>query len=148
MGFVRVVGGYVVAVLALGFAATVLSSVMVLAMLEAVGADIGTGQAMSQIGDDLAGFGPLYSALIALALAVAFIAAALVTRVLRPLRPIVFVVAGAVAMGVMLTLMEQVFFGVQMVAGARTTAGFLAQVGAGAAAGLIYAMLTPGPKRS
>lgn len=148
MGFVRVATGYVVSVVALGVAATVLSSVMVLAMLEAVGADIGAGQAMSQIGYDLAGFAPLYSALIAVALAAAFIAAALVTRVLRPLRPVVFAVAGAVAMGVMLTLMEQVFFGVQLVAGARTTAGFLAQMGAGAAAGLIYAVLTPGPKRS
>jgi hypothetical protein len=93
MGFVRVVGGYVVAVIALGFAATVLSSVMVLAMLETVGAEIGAGQAMSQIGDDLAGFGPLYSALIALALAVAFMGAALVTRVLRPLRLVIFTMA-------------------------------------------------------
>jgi hypothetical protein len=148
MGFVRVVGGYVVAVVMLGVAATVLSSVMVLAMLETVGAEIDAGQAMGQISDDLAGFGPLYSALIALALAVAFIAAALVTRLVRPLRAVIFTVAGAVAMGVMLTLMEQVFFGVQLVAGARTTAGFLAQVGAGAAAGLIYAVLTPAPKRS
>ena len=87
------------------------------------------------------------SAFIALALAIAFAAAAGVTRLLKGLRPLVFAAAGAVAMAVMLTLMEQVFFGIQMVAGARTLPGFLLQVGAGALAGLAYAVLTPGPVR-
>lgn len=148
MGVLKAVRGWIITAVLLGVAATVLSSVMVLAMLVTVGADIGPGEALDHIGFDLAGFGPLYSALIAAALAAAFIAAAMVTRLVKPLRPAVFAAAGAIAMAVMLTLMDQVFFGVQLVAGARTMAGFLAQTGAGAAAGLIYAALTPAPKRS
>lgn len=148
MGVLKAVRGWIITVILLGVTATVLSSIMVLAMLETVGADIGPGEALGQIGFDLAGFGPLYSALIAAALAAAFIAAAVVTRLVRPLRPVIFAAAGAIAIAVMLTLMEQVFFGVQLVAGARTMAGFLAQTGAGFVAGLIYAALTPAPKRA
>ncbi|MEQ8404141.1 MAG: hypothetical protein RKE49_03510 [Oceanicaulis sp.] len=147
MGVLRAVGGWVLASVLLGVAATILSSVMVLAMLDAVGAELGASHVMIQIGDDLAGFGPIYSAFIALALAIAFAAAAGVTRLIKGLRPVIFAVAGAVAMAVMLTLMEQVFFGVQMVAGARTLPGFLLQTGAGALAGLAYAALTPAPHR-
>jgi len=148
MGFVKALGGYAAATVLLGLTATLLSSVMVLAMLHEIGARFDAAEALAMIGEDLAGFGPLYSGLIAVALAVAFLAAAAVTRLARPLRPVIFAVAGGTAMAVMLTLMEQVFFGVQMVAGARTLAGFLAQVFAGAAAGLVFAALTPAPKRA
>jgi hypothetical protein len=145
MGVVKAIGGWLAAAVLLAVSATVLSSAMVLAMLAEVDAPLGAGDMADMIAADLAGFGPLYGALIAVALAVAFAAGALVTRVLKSLRPAVFAVAGAAAMAVMLTLMEQVFFGVQMVAGARTLPGFLLQVGAGGAAGLVYAALTPTP---
>jgi hypothetical protein len=147
MGVVKAIGGWLVAAAFLAVSATALSSAMVLAMLTEVGAPLGAGDMARMIIDDLAGFGPLYGALIAVALAIAFLAAAVVTRAVRPLRPVVFAVAGAAAMAVMLTLMEQVFFGVQLVAGARTPPGFLMQAGAGAAAGLVFAALTPAPER-
>jgi len=146
MGVLKAIGGWLAAAAALALCATVLSSAMVLAMLAEVGAPLAAGDAAAMVGADLAGFGPLYGGLIAVALGLAFAAGAGVTRFLRPLRPVVFAVAGAAAMAVMLTLMEQVFFGVQMVAGARTLPGFLLQVGAGGAAGLVYAALTPAPK--
>ena len=145
MGFLRALGGYAVTAIGLGLVATLASSFMVLAMLDAVGAQIGAADAALLIGDDIAGFGWLYTIFIAAGLAVAFIAAALVTRLMRPLRPLIFTLAGGCAMAVMLVLMEQVFFGVQMVAGARTVAGFAIQVAAGALAGAIYAGLTPPP---
>ncbi|MFP4518612.1 MAG: hypothetical protein ACLFQ5_04070 [Oceanicaulis sp.] len=148
MGMVRAVGGWMAATVLLGLAATALSSVMVAAMLIEVGADLGAGDVAGLVAADLAGFGPLYGGLIAVALAIAFLAGAGVTRLLKPLRPLVFAAAGGVAMAVMLVLMEQVFFGVQMVAGARTLTGFLLQTAAGAAAGLVYAALTPPPRRA
>ena len=41
----------------------------------------------------------------------------------------------------LLVLMEQVFFGVPVIAGARSAAGFSAQVGLGALWGLVYAAI-------
>ncbi|MGJ3231433.1 MAG: hypothetical protein ACFE0P_06525 [Oceanicaulis sp.] len=145
MGVVKAFGGWFVASVFLALAGTVLSGAMVLAMLHEVGAEIGSQEITTLIMSDLTGFAPLYGAFIAAALAAAFLAGALVTRFIRPLRGLVFTLAGAVAMAVMLILMEQVFFGVQLIAGARTLPGFLLQVAAGGAAGFLYAALTPAP---
>lgn len=146
MGVVKAIGGWLAASVFLAVTGTVLSSAMVLAMLAETGASFAVGDIAFMIGEDLAGFGPLYGGLIAIALAAAFAVGGMVARFVRPLRVVVFAVAGAAAMTVMLALMEQVFFGVQMVAGARTPPGFLLQAGAGAAAGLVYAALTPAPR--
>jgi hypothetical protein len=46
----------------------------------------------------------------------------------------------------MLLAMEQVFFGVQLVAGARTLPGLVSQMIAGAIAGWAFVQLTPSPR--
>ncbi len=148
MGFFKVLGAFIAAVFVLTVLATVLQSVFVLAALSGVGARIGTGEAAGMILADLAGLAPLYGAFIALALLVAFLASALVHRVTPLPRTLVFAAAGLVAMGVMLLAMEQVFFGVQLIAGARTSAGFAAQILAGLLAGFTFAALTPGPRNN
>ena len=58
-------------------------------------------------------------------------------------RALVFAAAGLVCMLVMLTLMKEVFFGVQIIAGARSLPGFWTQAIAGALAGLAFTALTP-----
>ena len=147
MGFVRVLGGYLPAVIVLATLATVLQSAFVLAMLGDVGAQISLTDSFRMIAEDLAGLAPLYGVFIALALAIAFVGAGLVHRVTRLPRRLVFATAGAAAMAVMLFAMEQVFFGIQPIAGARTLDGFAAQAAAGFIAGFGFAALTPPPKR-
>jgi hypothetical protein len=147
MGVIKVIGGFIAAVFVLTVLATVLQSVFVLAALSGVGAQIGAGDAAGMIMADLAGLGPLYGAFIAIALLVAFLAGALVHRFTPAPRGLVFPVAGLAAMAVMLLAMEQVFFGVQLIAGARTTSGFAAQLLAGLVAGYAFSALTPAPKR-
>ncbi len=146
MGFIKVTGGFLAAVFVLTVLATVVQSLFVLAALSGVGAQIGAGAAAGMILADLAGLGPLYGAFIALALLAAFLAGAGLHRVTPLPRGLVFAAAGFVAMGVMLTAMEQVFFGVQLIAGARTFSGFAAQMIAGLVAGFAFAALTPPPR--
>ena len=148
MGFLKVLGGFIAAVFVLTVLATVLQSLFVLAALSGVGAQISAGEAAGMIAADLAGLGPLYGAFIAIALLVAFPAGALVHRITPLPRALVFAGAGLVAMAVMLAAMEQVFFGVQLIAGARTLSGFAAQMLAGLVAGYAFAALTPGPRRA
>lgn len=143
MGALKVLGGFIAAVFVLGVLGTVLQSLFVLAALSGVGADIAAGEAAGMILADLAGLGPLYSGFIAVALLAAFLAAALVHRLTALPRALVFAGAGLVAMAVMLLAMEQVFFGVQLIAGARTLSGFAAQMAAGLVAGYAFAALTP-----
>lgn len=92
-------------------------------------------------------FGTLYFIFIALGFLVAFIAGSVLLWVLKlrtqaVYRFIVFTVAGAVSMSVMLWAMKNVFFGTQMVAGARDATGFALQIFAGIIGGLVFARLT------
>ena len=142
----RVLGGFLAATLVLTALATVFQSAFVLLMLADVGAQFSADQAASMMVADLAGLGPLYGVIIAIGLVVAFLAAALVHRITPLPRALVFAGAGAVAIGIMLFAMEQVFFGVQLIAGARTGLGFIAQMVAGLIAGFAFAALTPDPR--
>jgi hypothetical protein len=96
---------------------------------------------ISWIVHDLIGLQPLYGGLTAVALLLGFLAAGLLARV-TGLRPIVFAVAGAVAIFVMFSLMKMQL-GTVGVFGARGTMGLAAQMGAGLIAGLLFALLTP-----
>ena len=148
MGFLRALGGYFVAVVVLAVVAVVFQSGFVLSMLGDVGAEIGPGALIRMMIDDLTGFAPLYGALIAIGLLVAFPVAALLHRLTKLHRTLVFAGAGGVCMLVMLLAMEQVFFGVQLVAGARTLTGLASQILAGVIAGWVFASITPPPRRS
>jgi hypothetical protein len=91
---------------------------------------------------DLAYLGSLYIFFVALGTLVAYLAGLLVYRIAGFGRPIVFAVAGAVAILVMLMLMKQAFFGIHLIAGARDGVGIGMQMGAGAIGGLVFAVLT------
>lgn len=142
LGLTRFLAGWVVAVLFTTALACVLQTQNVLARLGNIGADIGFGDRLAMTGYDLFRFGSLYIIFIAIGLLIAFLVGLLVFHVARFGRPIVFAVAGGVAMAVMLFAMKNLFFGVQLVAGARDMTGFLMQILAGVIGGLIFAGLT------
>jgi hypothetical protein len=146
MRFFTLMGSFLAAVVILTVLATLFQSLFVLAALSGVGAEIGIGDAVGMVIADIIGLGPIYAIFIAVALLAAFLASAVVTRIAPLPRALVFAGAGLVAMAVMLTAMEQVFFGIQPIAGARTLSGFAAQSLAGLIAGLAFAGLTPGPR--
>jgi len=147
MSFLRSVCAFFLAVIVMAVLGVVIQSVFVLIGLADVGASIRPGPALGMIGDDLRGLAPLYGVIIALGFLIAFLAAAFVGRVASLPRSWVFAGAGGVCMVVTLLAMQEVFFGVQVIAGARTTAGFLVQTAAGALAGALYARLTPERQR-
>ncbi len=86
---------------------------------------------------DVVNFGPLYVIFILIALLIAMGLAGLIARAMPKLALPLFMGAGAVAMAVMLWAMQQVFFGVPIVAGARDGFGLFLQMLAGAIGGLI-----------
>lgn len=148
MSFVRVVAGFLAAIVVVTILATVLQSSFVLLMLANVGAQFSVSEAASMVIADLIGLGPLYGVIMTIGLAVAFLAAALAHRLLPLPRVLAFAGAGAVAIAVMLIAMEQVFFGVQLIAGARSMLGFMSQMVAGGVAGFAFAALTPSGRQS
>ncbi|MEO1039906.1 MAG: hypothetical protein AAFX09_10190 [Pseudomonadota bacterium] len=145
MGWIRVIASYLAVTLATAVLATMVQTQFVISALKGVGAEVSLGDRLSMTLADLAGLAPLFGVILAIALGAAFLAAALAGRFAPIARTLVFAAAGAVAFGVMLFLMEQVFFGVQVIAGARFTFGFIAQMACGALAGALYARLTPPP---
>ncbi len=144
----RIILVFVTTIAVTAVLATALSTHFVLKGLREVGAEISFAMAADAVGRDLAGFAPLYAVILALGLAIALPAAAFAHRLTRLPRALVFAAAGAACLTVTLVLMEIVFFGVPVVAGARSAVGFAAQVGAGAVGGLLYASLTRGPMRT
>ncbi|WP_415811619.1 hypothetical protein [Litorimonas haliclonae] len=89
----------------------------------------------------------LYLGFVGLGLLIAFGVGSILLLILElrsraSYRFIVFSVAGAVSMGVMLWAMKNVFFGMQLVAGARDGTGIFLQILAGILGGLVFALLT------
>lgn len=142
MGWFRYPLGLIVATLFMTVLGVIIQTQFVLAALSDAGAVIGMTDRLTMTRDDLMGFGPLYAVFILIGFGIAFSASALLLRFVKLPRAIVYAVAGAVCMFVMLALMREVFFGVPVIAGARSLAGELAQTVCGAAAGWLYAALT------
>lgn len=86
---------------------------------------------------DLVGMLPLFGGLVSVALLIAFLAAGLLAR-FTGLRPIVFAVAGAVAIFVLFTALKMTL-GTVGVFGARGSIGLGLQMAAGLIAGLVFA---------
>lgn len=147
MARLRIPFAFAAAVVLMAIAGTVAQTQFVLSALKDIGAPITFSDRVAMTAADIAGFAPLYAALIAVGFLIAFSAAGLVLRRIRLPRAPVFAVAGAVCIAVMLVLMREVFFGIPLIAGARSTAGFLAQTACGALAGTAFALLLPAGRR-
>ena len=134
---------YVVSWLAAVITTTVLGVIFqtqnIITRLEGVGADISVGERLSMTAYDVMRLGSLYGIFIALALIIAFLAGGLVFRFAKFGRPVIYVVAGAIAMLVMLFSMREVFFGVPLIAGARSGIEIAMQMLAGGVGGYVFA---------
>jgi aldose sugar dehydrogenase len=147
---VRRLVGFVVAALVMIVLGSIAHSVMVQsAWADAVGMTEGApgaltiGDRVSWIVNDMIGMEtnvPPYGALTTIALLIAFLAAGLLARV-TGLRPIVFAVAGAIAIFVLFTALKA-SVGTVGVFGARGMLGLGLQMTAGLIAGFVFAQLT------
>lgn len=140
--FLRFLIGWLLGAVTTTAVGVALQTQNVIARLNDIGANIGFGQRLSMTAYDLVYLGSLYIIFVALGTLVAYLVGLLVFRVAGFGRPIVFAVAGAVAMLAMLMFMKQAFFGVHLIAGARDGLGIGMQMGAGVIGGLVFAALT------
>ncbi|MEX0645152.1 MAG: hypothetical protein WD076_07570 [Parvularculaceae bacterium] len=122
---------------------TLFHTQMVFARLADAGAALPLSVRLQGTVNDLLGLGPLYGAVIALGLAAGFSVAARLKRVLKPLAPIAYPLAGAAVIGLALYLMSVVYYSATPIAGARGVVGFSLQCLAGAIGGLVFAALLP-----
>jgi len=136
----RMVLGYILAVIVVLVIGAGAHAVFNQGDLAAIGGDFTIGDRLSWIAHDIVGMAPLYGAIMGVALLIGFIVAGIVAGFMQPLRSVVYIVAGAVAVGVALTVMGQLFE-ITPIASTRGMDGFIGQAVAGALAGLTYAMI-------
>ena len=140
--FLRFLIGWIFGAVTTAAVGVALQTQNVIARLNDIGANISLGQRLSMTVYDLAYLGSLYIVFVALGTLVAYLVGLLVYRVAGFGRPIVFAVAGAIAILAMLMFMKQAFFGIHLIAGARDGLGIGMQMAAGAIGGLVFAALT------
>jgi len=140
--FGKIILAFVISVVLATLLATLFSTQFVIAGLTQAGAEISLGERLNMTLYDLGHLGRLYGIFILIGLAIAFLAAALVYRFAKTKRALIYVVAGMACFVVMLYLMQAVFFGVPIIAGARSTMGLIFQVLAGGLGGYMFARLT------
>ncbi len=139
--------GYVLAVVITTALGAAFHTQMVIRALEQSGATVAPAERLAMTGGDIVGLAPQFGLVMALGLLGGFLIAAVLKRVLKPLAPIAYPLAGAVAVGVALTVMGMAFDGITPIAGARTTIGFGLQCLAGAVGGLVFSFFA-GRKRA
>lgn len=141
----RLLAAFVVATLLMTVAGTIAQTQFVLAALAEIGAPARFTDRLSMTIADLIGFAPLYGAIIAVGFLIAFCLTALATRFANLPRLPAFAIAGGFCIWLMLTLMQEVFFGIPLIAGTRTAMGEIVQILCGALAGSSFAILSSGP---
>lgn len=125
--------------------AAVLQTSFVLAGLHTAGADFTPAVVVTTIFRDLYGLAfkglfVSYLLLVAVGLAIALSVAALVRKWTAARGMIIYPLAAAVMMAVMLSLIKAVFFGITLYAGSRGAAGLAGQMFAGACGGVVFAL--------
>ncbi|PHQ59265.1 MAG: hypothetical protein COC03_06295 [Robiginitomaculum sp.] len=140
--FGKIVLVFILSVIIATLVASLFSTQFVIAALENSGAQVGWGDRLDMTLYDLGHLGLVYGIFISFGLLISFLAAALVHHFAKTKRPLIYVVAGMTCFVVMLYLMQAVFFGVPIIAGARSTLGLAFQASAGGIAGYVFAKLT------
>lgn len=141
MIWLRRIVAYFAAVATTAVLGCIASTHFVLRGLTELGVSIDFGKRLHAIGHDVLGMGPLLGVLVAFCFLIAYPVAALVVRFLPRLRTAGYSAAGAVAILVALYAMEAAL-ATMPIAGARTPMGLAAQGVAGAAGGLVFALLS------
>jgi len=142
MRYLRVFAAFLLAVIVTYAAASTFYTQQVLAQQAAFGAGYTPVQQGQAYLENLIGLAPAFGAVIAIALAVGFVVAALVKRVVRPLARIAYPVAGAAAVFTAIYLIENFAGGggVGAIGGARDGVGMALQALAGLAGGTVFAV--------
>lgn len=135
---------FVVAVAVSAALASLFSTHFVLDGLLDLGIRIGFGDRLYAYGHDVASMTPLFAAILAVAYLIAFPTAALAARWLPTQRTLIYAGAAATAVLVALVSMETLLT-IMPIAGARHWLGLMAQALAGAAGGLLFAILSRRP---
>ncbi|TNE59007.1 MAG: hypothetical protein EP340_03710 [Alphaproteobacteria bacterium] len=141
MGFLRTIIAFVIAAVIATFGMSVVSTHNVIANLAAMGHPVPSGDQLSMYLTDFIGFAPLAGIINALGLAVAFVVAGITIRFVWRAPAVGYPLAGGVAVWAELSLMHMQYEQT-LIAGARTTGGFIAMVAAGVLAGLAFFWLT------
>lgn len=144
---VNVILAYLASVIIATLLASIFSTQFVIAGLSEAGASVSMTERLSMTGYDFINMGKLYGIFIAIGLAIAFMAGKIVYHFAKTGRSMVYIVAGMTCFIVMLYLMKAVFFGVPIIAGARSALGLAFQALAGGVAGYAFAWLTRQQKR-
>ena len=138
----RLIIGWLLASIAAGLLSSLANSYVNLSGLTALGVEISLNMRAEQFIADYKGVGPILTLLIAIGMAIALSVAGIIRLKIKPLRAIVYMLAGSASMLVMFTLMEQAFFGTPIIQGARTASGLAMQALCGAMGGLVFAGVT------
>jgi hypothetical protein len=143
MAVIRTILAYLLSVIVTYILASSFYTQQVIAKMSAVGAEY---SAQQQIDTYMANFAGLWQlgAMIAVAFLTAFAAAFAVKRVVKPLAPVAYPIAGAAAILVMLSAIEQVLGGgAGVIGGARDAVGLSLQAFAGLLGGAVFALTRP-----
>jgi hypothetical protein len=146
MTFFRIGIAFILAWLVAYTASVAFYTRQILAGYAELGLSIPFADAFSTFRDNFAGQlqspdGPSWGIIVAVALAVAFLVAAGVKRIIRPLASVAYPVAGAAAIGGILALIESQFPGVGAIGGARTALGVALQMSAGLIGGVVFSIV-------
>ncbi|MEL7487225.1 MAG: hypothetical protein AAGJ87_08425 [Pseudomonadota bacterium] len=143
MRILRTVIAFIAAAIATYLAASTLYTQQTIAKQSAVGAVYTRAQSFETYLENLTGL-TTYAVVLAAALLIGFIVAFGVKRILTPLAPVAYPVAGASAVLVAIVLIEnQLGGGAGVIGGARDALGMGLQALAGALGGGVFALLRP-----
>ena len=140
MRAVRVLLGWVIAVLTAVVLGSVAQTQFNLSRIQALGAEIGLGARAAATWHDLLYFTPAYALLVSIAFAIAWPVVGLLKRWLPDQRTLLFALAGFSAVWVMIAIMNTVL-PVTAIAATRHLAGVVVLSLAGALAGWMYARI-------
>ncbi|TNE36116.1 MAG: hypothetical protein EP347_11870 [Alphaproteobacteria bacterium] len=141
MGILRTIIAFVIAAIVATLGMSLVSTHNVVSNLAAMGHPVPIGDRPTMYLTDFIGFAPLAGIINALGLAVAFGVATLIIKKLWKAPAVGYPLAGGVAVWAELSLMHMQYEQT-VIAGARTTGGFIAMVAAGVLAGLAFFWLT------
>ncbi len=137
----RLLLAYLAATAATAALGSVVQTQFNLAALQGLGATIPLGTRLLTTAQDLAGFAPLWAAILALAFLIAFVSATVLAWFLPARRTALLVVAGTVA--VFVTLLAMKFtLPITVIAATRAVAGFVSIGLTGTVGGWLYARLS------
>ncbi len=143
MAFVRVILAYGAAVVTTLVLAAAFYTQQVSAKQVEFGAVFTPADYFETYIQNLVGLAPAFGAVIAIGLLIAFPVAAAVKRILKPLAPIAYPVAGATAMATAIWAIENLVIGggVGVIGGARGPVGLGLQALAGALGGVVFTLI-------